>query len=410
MTSETLVPIGVLLLVACLIAILSRKLGMPYIVGLVVAGILITFLPDAPQLPLSRELIFSVFLPPLIFEAALQLEWKDFRRELPVTLTLSLVGVAIAATIVALGMHYWMGWSMIGAALFGVLISATDPVSVIAAFREMGVQKRLAMVVESESLLNDAVVAVAFVVLVGIAGGAPADVASAVPNFFITAVIGIAAGAVASGIAMLIAYNTNDSLVEIAITTLAAYSSFLVAEYFHGSGVLAALTAGLLFGNVGWHRVLSQRGCTDLDHAWAYFAFLANSFVFILIGINAANQPLHARDLVGMSVVILLVLGGRALSIYPLAALFRPSKLKLPLAYQHVLVWGGLRGALALALALAIPETVAERGPIIAAAFVVVAFSILVQGLTMPQLVRWLGVGSEPAPPCDELARGTAPD
>ncbi len=400
MSGASLVPIGVLLLVACLIAILSRKLGMPYITGLVVAGIAIAFLPNAPQLPLSRALIFGVFLPPLIFEAALQLEWKDFRRELPVTLTLSLAGVAIAAAAVALGLHYWMGWSLIGAALFGVLIAATDPVSVIAAFREIGAQKRLAMVVESESLLNDAVVAVAFVVLVGIAGGESANLAATVPSFLVTAAIGIAAGAIASGIAMVIAYNTNDSLVEIAITTVAAYGSFLVAEYFHGSGVLAALTAGLLFGNVGWHRVLSARGCTDLDNAWAYFAFLANSFVFILIGINAASQPLHARDILGLGLVVLLVLAGRALSIYPLAALFRPTRLRLPVAYQHVLVWGGLRGALALALALAIPDSVAEREPIIAAAFIVVAFSILVQGLTMAPLIRRLGVGAEPEPPC----------
>jgi len=400
MSGASLVPIGVLLLVACLIAILSRKLGMPYITGLVVAGIAIAFLPNAPQLPLSRALIFGVFLPPLIFEAALQLEWKDFRRELPVTLTLSLAGVAIAAAAVALGLHYWMGWSLIGAALFGVLIAATDPVSVIAAFREIGAQKRLAMVVESESLLNDAVVAVAFVVLVGIAGGESANLAATVPSFLVTAAIGIAAGAIASGIAMVIAYNTNDSLVEIAITTVAAYGSFLVAEYFHGSGVLAALTAGLLFGNVGWHRVLSARGCTDLDNAWAYFAFLANSFVFILIGINAASQPLHARDILGLGLVVLLVLAGRALSIYSLAALFRPTRLRLPLAYQHVLVWGGLRGALALALALAIPDSVAEREPIIAAAFIVVAFSILVQGLTMAPLIRRLGVGAEPEPPC----------
>ncbi len=400
MSGASLVPIGVLLLVACLIAILSRKLGMPYITGLVVAGIAIAFLPNAPQLPLSRALIFGVFLPPLIFEAALQLEWKDFRRELPVTLTLSLAGVAIAAAVVALGLHYWMGWSLIGAALFGVLIAATDPVSVIAAFREIGAQKRLAMVVESESLLNDAVVAVAFVVLVGIAGGESANLAATVPSFLVTAAIGIAAGAIASGIAMVIAYNTNDSLVEIAITTVAAYGSFLVAEHFHGSGVLAALTAGLLFGNVGWHRVLSARGCTDLDNAWAYFAFLANSFVFILIGINAASQPLHARDILGLGLVVLLVLAGRALSIYPLAALFRPTRLRLPVAYQHVLVWGGLRGALALALALAIPDSVAEREPIIAAAFIVVAFSILVQGLTMAPLIRRLGVGAEPEPPC----------
>lgn len=401
MIGESLVPIGVLLLIACLIAIISRKLGMPYIVGLVVAGVLIALLPDSPRLPLSRELIFDVFLPPLIFEAALQLEWKAFRRELPVTIVIALFGVAIAATTVAAGMHYFFGWSLLGASLFGVLIAATDPVSVIAAFREMGAQKRLAMVVESESLLNDAVAAVGFAVLVGIAGGATADAATIVPSFFTTALIGIVAGAIASGIAMLIAYNTADNLVEIAITTVAAYGSFLVAEHFHGSGVLAALTAGLLFGNVGWHRVLSRRGCTDLDNAWAYFAFLANSFVFILIGINAGQQSLIARDFIGLGLIILLVLVSRVLAIYPLAALFRPSRLRLPFAYQHVLVWGGLRGALALALALAVPYSVAEREMIIGASFAVVAFSILVQGLTMPPLIRRLGVGGKPSAPCD---------
>src|SRR6476661_6870507 len=147
MDGVLLAPIGVLLLVACLIAMLTRRLGLPYIVGLVVAGFLIALLPNAPELPLSRGLIFNVLLPPLVFEAALQLDWKRFRDELPLTLTLAFLGVAIAA------------------ALFGVLIAATDPVSVIASFREMGCQPRVSMVVESESLLNDGVAAVGFAVL-----------------------------------------------------------------------------------------------------------------------------------------------------------------------------------------------------------------------------------------------------
>ena len=124
MTGIALAPIGVLLLVACLIAMLTRRVGLPYIVGLVVAGILVAMLPNGPELPLSRDLIFNVLLPPLVFEAALQLEWKRFRAELPLTLTLAFFGVAIAAAVVAAGMHAIAGWSWIGAGLFGVLIAA----------------------------------------------------------------------------------------------------------------------------------------------------------------------------------------------------------------------------------------------------------------------------------------------
>src|SRR5438445_2796726 len=147
MNGLTLAPIGVLLLVACLIAMLSRRLGLPYIVGLVVAGFGIALLPNGPQLTLSRDLIFDIFLPPLIFEAALQLDWKRFKGELPLTLTLAFLGVGIAAAVVSAGMHWLAGWSWIGASLFGVLIAATDPVSVIAAFREMRATPRVSMVV-----------------------------------------------------------------------------------------------------------------------------------------------------------------------------------------------------------------------------------------------------------------------
>ena len=127
-----LAPIGVLLLAACLIAMLTRRLGLPYIVGLLVAGFLIALLPNSPELPLSRDLIFNVLLPPLVFEAALQLDWRRFRHELPLTLTLAFLGRGDRRRGRGAGMHWIVGWSWIGAALFGVLIAATDPVSVIA--------------------------------------------------------------------------------------------------------------------------------------------------------------------------------------------------------------------------------------------------------------------------------------
>jgi CPA1 family monovalent cation:H+ antiporter len=389
MNSLALAPIGILLMVACLIAMLSRRLGLPYIVGLVVAGILIALLPHGPQVPLSRELIFNVLLPPLVFEAALQLDWREFRRELPLTLTLAFLGVGIAAATVAGGMHWLIGWSWIGAGLFGVLIAATDPVSVIAAFREMRCLPRVSMVVEAESLLNDGVAAVGFAVLSAIAAGSSPTPESVIPAFLWTLGGGLAIGLLISTAILSIVGRTDDPLVEITLTTIAAYGSFLVAEHFHASGIISALAAGVLIG--GWGtRFLSRQGRDRVHWAWEYFAFLANSFVFILIGMSVASQPLHRLGLAAAAAAILLVLAGRLFSIYPLALFFRWSRRRLPASFQHVLFWGGLRGALALALALTVPETVPERGAIILTAFVVVAFSILVQGLTMPWLIKRL--------------------
>jgi CPA1 family monovalent cation:H+ antiporter len=386
MDGVSLAPIGILLMVACLIAMLTRRLGLPYIVGLVVAGFLIALLPESPDLPLSRALIFNVLLPPLVFEAALQLDWQRFRAELPLTLTLAFLGVAIATLVVAAGMHWIVGWSWIGAALFGVLIAATDPVSVIASFREMGCLPRVSMVVEAESLLNDGVAAVGFAVLSAIAAGASPSTASVLPAFLWTLGGGVTIGLLVSAAILLIVGRTSDPLVEITLTTIAAYGSFLIAEHFHASGIISALTAGLLVGGAG-RRFISEEGHQRVRWAWDYFAFLANSFVFILIGMNVANQPLHRLGSGAAAIAILLVLGGRAVSIYPLSALFRWSRWRLEPRFQHTLFWGGLRGALALALALAVPAQVPERNAIILTAFVVVAFSILVQGLTMPWLI-----------------------
>ena len=392
MTGVSLAPIGTLLLVACLIAMLTRRLGLPYIVGLVVAGFLIALLPSIPALPLSRELIFNILLPPLVFEAALQLDWRRFRDELPLTLALAFLGVAIAAAVVAAGMHWIVGWSWIGAALFGVLIAATDPVSVIASFREMGCEPRVSMVVESESLLNDGVAAVGFAVLIAVAAGSSPSAATVIPAFLWALGGGVAIGLMVSAAILLVVGRTNDPLVEITLTTIAAYGSFLLAEHFHASGIISALCAGLAVGGIGWARFVSEQGRERLSSAWEYFAFLANSFVFILIGMNVANLPIAASSAVAVVSAIVLVLAGRALAIYPLAMLFRVSRWRLPSSYQHTLFWGGLRGALALALALAVPANVPERGAIIVTAFLVVAFSILVQGLTMPWLIKRLGL------------------
>jgi CPA1 family monovalent cation:H+ antiporter len=385
----SLFSLGLVLLTASLVAIASRRLKLPYSVGLVIAGIVLAWLPSHVEFPLSRDLIFGIFLPPLIFEAALHLRWGAFRRELLLTAGLAFPGVAVAAAFVAAGMHFIIGWSWIGAGLFGVLIAATDPVSVIASFREMNVAPRLGLLVETESLLNDGAAAVGFVLLLSIYGGEPVTLSGLAGALLWTVAGGVAAGLLVAGAVLIIAGRTKDHLVEITLTTIAAYGSFMLADRFQVSGVLASLTAGLLIGNAGMMRTMTESSRGHVKAFWEYAAFLANSIVFILIGSHEAHQHLTFVA-VSAAAAVLLVLAGRALAVYPICALFARSRLRINMRYQHVLVWGGLRGALALALALALPETIPERADIIAVAFAVVAFSIFVQGLTMPWLIRRL--------------------
>ncbi len=389
-----------MLVVASLVAVISRRIGLPYTAGLVLAGLALAFLPLATRLPLSQALIFTVFLPPLIFEAALQLSWASFRRELPLTLVLAFAGVGIAAAVVAAGMHWLLGWSWLGAAFFGVLIAATDPVSVIAAFKEMNAEPRLRMVVEAESLLNDGVAAVAFLVLLGIAAGGAPTPAGVLGSLAWTVAGGLGIGAGIAATVLFVTGRTADHLVELTLTTIAAWGSFLVAEHVHASGVFAALAAGLIVGNLGWKGAISAAGRPHVVGFWEYAAFLANSCLFLLIGNHEAHQALGL--LAGeLAVAVALVLIGRAAAVYPLAALFRATRLRLPRKYQHVLVWGGLRGAIGLALALAVPASVPERAAIVILTFGVVAFSIFVQGLTMPPLLkRWqlTGAGDDDRP------------
>jgi CPA1 family monovalent cation:H+ antiporter len=391
LTQFTLVSLGLVLLISSLTAIVSRRLKLPYSVGLVVAGIGLSVLPVGVTLPLTRQLIFDVFLPPLIFEAALHLKWRPFLRDLPLNASLSFPGVVIAAAFVAAGMHFLVGWSGIGASLFGVLIAATDPVSVIAAFKEVKVDRRLSMTVETESLLNDGAAAVGFTLVAAIAAGASMGPGAIAWELVWTVVGGIAAGLAVTGPLLLLAWRTDDHLVEITLTTIAAYGSFLLAERFEMSGVLASMTAGLVVGNVGLARVISEAGRGHVVAFWEYAAFLSNSVVFILIGGHEAHQPINMVA-ESAAIAVVLVLLGRAVAVYPICALFSRSALAIDRRYQHVLVWGGLRGALALALALALPSDVLERQEIIVVAFAVVAFSIFVQGLTMPWLIRRLGL------------------
>src|SRR3569623_888494 len=383
--------LGLLLFVATLVAMVTRRWRLPYSAGLGAAGSGLALLAPGSAPPLTPDLIYFVFLPPLVFEAAIQIPWRPFRRDMPLLLALVTVGVVLAAAIVAAGMHYLSGWSWIGAALFGVLIAATDPVAVIAAFRQVKVPDRLHLLVEAESLLNDGVAAVGFAVMVGVAAGGAAGVGGIGLQLLVTAAGGIAAGAAVAVPLILLAGRREDPLVAITITMLIAYGSFLLAEHFHASGVLATLTAGMSVGIWGFLGRISGKGRESVLHHWEYVAFLINSLIFMLIGGREATMPiLIVIEAAGLAVILSLL--GRAVAVYPVTLAFARSRLRVTWAYKHVLFWGGLRGALGDGRGQGKRQP--QRDEIIVVAFAVVAFSIFVQGLTMPWLIARLGLDS----------------
>ena len=378
---------ALLLLIAAVVAMVVQRLRLPYSVGLVAVGIALTFFPGAPMVVLTKDLLFTVLLPPLIFEAAFLIEWTHLRRDMAPILTLATIGVVVAACVTAAGMHWLVGWPWTSSAIFGVLIAATDPVSVIATFKESGVHGRLRLLVESESLLNDGTAAVLFAVMLSAAADGHVGAGEVALKLVLTVAGSALAGALVAGAALLLAGRTEDHLVELTLTTVAAYGSFLLAEHFHLSGVLAALTAGLMMGNL---TSISERGREAAQAFWEYAAFVANSLIFLLIGMREARQNFSGLGKVA-AIAILLVLLGRAAAVYPCCALFRRSRLVVSVGHQHAMVWGGLRGALALALALGLPDNLPEREAIVSVSFAVVAFSIFVQGLTMTPLLRRIG-------------------
>jgi CPA1 family monovalent cation:H+ antiporter len=382
--------IGLIMVIAAVVAMIARRFRIPYAVGLLATGTALAIAGVPPALKLSNELVYSVLLPPLVFEAALYIAWSELRGSLVVVASLATFGVVISASVVAAGMHLLVGWPIAESLLFGSLIAATDPVSVIATFKEAGLHGRLRLLVESESLVNDSTAAILFGLALAFAGDAAPSPGHIAWTLVSNIIGGIGLGALVAGAALLLLGRTSDRVVEITVTTIAAYGSFFLAEHFHASGVLAALTAGLIVGNVGMKGPISVLGREAVITFWDFAAFVANSFVFILIGTRIAQEPLR-EAIVPSAVAIILVLMGRAAAVYPISAAFSRSRQRVSIAHQHVLFWGGLRGALALALALSLPATLPRRNAVIAVSFAVVAFSIVVQGLTVTPLLRRLG-------------------
>jgi len=396
--------IELLLLIAALVAMLSRRFHFPYTVGLVITGVALSFLPFVQTVTLTKELLFSALLPPLIFEAALFLPWQSLRKEMPVVILMATIGLILAALVTAMGMYLLVGWPLIAAGIFGILIAATDPVSVIATFKETRVTGRLRLLVEAESLFNDGTAAVLFGLLVAVAEGASPTLFGLIGNTLWVVGGGIVCGGLLALTVLYIAGKTTDHLVEITLTTVSAYGSFLLAEHIHCSGVLATLTAGLVVGNRGHLGAMSAKGREATEAFWEYVAFVSNSLIFLLIGLHEAKQDFSAVWGVAIIAIALVTLG-RAAAIYPISFLFARSSLRISGAYQHVMFWGGLRGALALALALGLPPALPFREQIVSVAFAVVAFSVMVQGLTMTPLLSRLNLLPNPDDSSDSSAK-----
>lgn len=379
-----------LLLIAAVVAMLSRRLRLPYSVGLVIAGIVLAVFPHAPKLALTKDLIFTALLPPLLFEATFFIDWKLLRKNAAVIVLLATLGVVLSATVTAAGMHALAGWQWSTALVFGVLIAATDPVSVIATFKEARAQGRLLVMIEAESLLNDGTAAVAFGVVIALAAGNSLGSLQVATMLLKTIGGGVLCGAVVAVSALVLTGRTEDHLIEITFTTVAAYGSFLLADHWGLSGVLATITAGLVMSNFKPACGLSERGREAVQTFWEYAAFVANSFIFLLIGVHETQRNFLAIWLPAVLAIVLVTIG-RAAAIYPCCAIFSRSSLRVSWSHQHILFWGGLRGALALALALGLPADLPMREAVITVSFAVVAFSVFVQGLTMAPFLRRLG-------------------
>lgn len=388
-----------LLIAASAIAILAKRLRAPYTVALVAGGLMLSGLRlthisplDPGQRPewLTPDVILIVFLPALVFEGSVKLNVRDLLRNSTPLLLLANLGVLVAALVTGYLVHWTVGLPVQIALLFGAIISATDPISVLAIFKDLRMDKRLSLIVEGESLLNDGTAAALFqILLAGIIAG-HVSVAKGIGQFLFAVVGGGVLGSVLGYAISRLTRTIDDPEVQITLTAVIAYGSYLLAYQLHLSGIIATASAGLVVGNLGT-RACSAQTKTALESFWGYVAFLMNSLVFLLIGLEIHVDALaHSWSPILLSVGAVLV--GRALSVYLLVPVSNFFGDKIPLNWQHVIVWGGLRGALALALALSLDSTFPERGQVLDLTFGVVVFSILVQGLTVKPLLKMLGL------------------
>lgn len=384
--------------VATAVALVARRLRLPYTVALVLAGLALGTAHALEPPHLTKELLYAVFLPGLLFEAAFALEFKKFWANKTAVSALAVPGLLLAIGLTAVllvpvvnGLHFVDDFPLIEGLVFAAVIAATDPIAVVGLFKALGAPKRLAVLVEGESLLNDGTAVVVFTIIVGVAAGQAFSLPVAIVDFVRVVGMGVFVGVAFGYGASLVIQKVDDPMIEITLTTIAAYGSFVAAEHFHFSGVIATVTAGLICGNYAARTGMSPSTRVAVATFWEYLAFALNSLVFLLIGFEVQVEALVAAwkpILVGFVAVLV----ARAVVVFVVGFLLKRTKEAFPTSWAAVLTWGGLRGSLSMVLVLGLPATLPHRDLLVTMTFGVVILSILAQGLTMGPLLKRLGL------------------
>jgi len=377
--------------VAALAAIVVRRLAIPYSVTLVVVGLVAASLIPRGEFGVTPELVLLVLVPGLVFEASLGIDLVELRRTFGGVALLAVPGVLVTAGIVAVVLQLATGLPLGLGLVVGAIVAATDPVAVISTFRQLGSPRRLATVVEAESLFNDGTAIVVFAIAVR-AVTADVGAGEALLTFVSTIAISAVLGAIAGWLASRIIALVDDHPIELSISLAAAYGTYLVADSIHQSGIIATVVAGMVIGSYGRRVGMSDRSREALGTVWEFIAFLLTAFAFMLVGLAISVSDLvGALPWIGWGVVGILI--GRAVVVYGLlgggAALAGRAGWgrAMPIGWLHVLFWAGLRGAVGIAMALSLPADLPQRGLLQNITFGIVLFTLFVQGTTAELVV-----------------------
>ena len=403
--ADTVLLIAGLLGAGFLATKLSSTLRVPHSVLLVLLGITAGLLLKIHNQPLPPdlwsqfpEMVLYVLLPPLIFESAYHINFLDLKRDLIPVTSLAIAALFISCFIVGAGLNLLFAIPLTYALVFGALISATDPVAVVALFRAIGAPHRLSTIVEGESLLNDGTAIVLFRILVFISAG---TIQGNVHISGITSFISVTAGGLLVGLAfialmsLLLRLTSSSAGAQLGFTVASAYGSFIIADHWlHVSGIIATLTVGLYLGSRA-RLELNRDALKGMQGIWEFMALCANILVFLAIGFSVDFSTL-LYDFSYIPWTILLVYMARAVSVTCVLEPLRWFRIGHPVrpSYQAVIIWGGLRGGLALAMVLMLPPHFPYRHQFLAMATSVVLAYLLINALTTVPLMRQLKLTS----------------